>query len=161
MTSITWKRSARCAGNGSCVEAASAAFSKSSASYIEGNCVEASGAEFRSASNMNGSCAEAGHGDGVIWVRDSKDAAGDFPHLHYPASEWDGGRAVEFTLVSRDLVPPRLLAVAVVRGLDAWQPWYRVTRDGEDTALWFTEAERDAWDAGVKAGEFELATAAA
>jgi hypothetical protein len=145
------------------VEAAGAVFTKATASFNEANCTEAGGAVFRKASdsNLNGSCAEAGREDGVIFLRDSKDAGENFPHLHYPVSEWDGGRTVVFIPVSGRMVPDRIRHAACERGHGNQMPWYMVRRPGEDTVLWFDGGERDAWEAGVADGEFELAHAAA
>jgi Domain of unknown function (DUF397) len=172
-----------CAGNGSCVEAASTSFASSSASGANGSCVEAGSALFAASSASNsGHCVEAAaaefasaaasgqstncvetgaHADGVIFLRDSKDAeGGDFPHLHYTPEEWDGGRGVTFVPVLRADVPARLKAAALLRGHEP-QDWHSVTRPGETAVLYFDQAEVDAWRQGVENSEFRLTAAGA
>ena len=67
-----WRKSSRCASN-ECVEAAS--WRKSSRSEAS-DCVEASSWRKSTASAGAGDCVEAGHGGGVVGVRDSRDPDG-------------------------------------------------------------------------------------
>jgi hypothetical protein len=138
---MEWKKSSRCAGNGACVQAATGpAYSRARASSGANGCVEATPET-----------------SGIVLLRDSKDAAGeDFPHLHFPAAEWDGGRAVKFRDVPLHFVPLRLRETATEHGHNPHDTWYAVSRDGEETGtmLYFDSVERDAWLAGVTAGEF-------
>jgi hypothetical protein len=99
----------------------------------------------------------------MVHVRDSKDPAG--VRLDYPDGAWDDGNVVVFLPVSRSVVAcsdngKRALQVAADRGHDPQAHWYMVCPTGRlGAALWFDQAEADAWRAGVTGGEFALVTA--
>jgi hypothetical protein len=59
---------------------------KSSFSFSNGNCVEVAGWRKAVRSADTGNCVEAGHGPGVVAVRDSKDPAG--PVLVFSPAQW-------------------------------------------------------------------------
>lgn len=128
-----WRRSGFCSA-ASCLEVR---FSKSAHSNPTGNSVEAAFSTDRTHAVL----------------RDSKDHT---KTIEYPIGEWEGGRAVAFTPVDRQLVPAALLAIqeSGVQGSgNREQQWYTVTRD--HTTLYFDQAEMDAWTRGVEDGQFE------
>jgi hypothetical protein len=112
-----------------------------------------------------------------VFLRDSKDATGeDFPHLHFPLAEWDGGRGVVFSEIPAASVPPYIVKARnakIRQDLLSMSPadwahrvsqrgsWYAVTRDDELTVLYFDQPEVDAWLAGVAASEFAFEEVAA
>lgn len=59
---------------------------KSSFSFSNGNCVGVAGWRKAVRSADMGNCVEAGHGPGVVAVRDSKDPAG--PVLAFSPAQW-------------------------------------------------------------------------
>lgn len=153
-----WAKASRSFANGDCVEWASPA-----ASGPQGNCVQRTA---RTRCN-NSACVElcvcGTENCGLVHVRDSKDPDGVI--LDYPEGTWAGGAAVVFLPVSRSVVAcsengKRALQVAADRGHDPDAHWYMVTPGlGLDQALWFDQAEVDAWRAGVTDGEFALTSA--
>jgi hypothetical protein len=62
------------------------AWRKASFSFSNGNCIEVAAWRKAEASMSNGQCVEAGHGPGVVAVRDSKDPAG--PVLAFSPAQW-------------------------------------------------------------------------
>lgn len=62
---------------------------KATSSINNGACLEAASWRKASQSNSQGACVEAGHGTGVVGVRDTKQAGSpDRTVLEFPASAW-------------------------------------------------------------------------
>lgn len=147
-----WATASASQNNGGCVQAT---WAKSSHTNPNA-CVEAMW-EKSSASYANGDSVEVRYGQcQLVHVRDSKDPDGII--IDYPRDDWDSGRVITFEPVSKSIVPGFLIrardAKVSAAGQAARDHWYQVTRDGR--ALWFDQAEVDAWKAGVAGGEFVL-----
>jgi hypothetical protein len=161
-----WATASLSFSNGNCAQVAcahGAQFTTAGMSAASGDCAEAGcteGEQFRSAgaSYQDGNCPEV---SGKVLLRDSKGQK--LPegeryraiHLHYSPQQWDGGRGVQFTPVNQRKVDDEVRAVRESRNGDPGAQWYMVS-DGTD-ALFFDQAEVDAFLDGVKNGEFELA----
>jgi hypothetical protein len=137
--------------SGECVEALpdGTSFTRATASYANGNCVVAghAGGEFTRAagSNLNGNCVEAQGGPTVL-VRDSKDPDG--PHLHFTPEEWE-------VMLAVTQQGERVFTEVNLRAKEG-QRTFALTADGDDDVLYFTLAEVEAWEDGVRNGEFDL-----
>ena len=149
---------ASASGNsGNCVEAAGAFKNASNAAV---NCVEAhvagDPAKAAASDEVNG-CVEVIFSSGDYIVRDSKTP--DAGHIHFPRGEWDGGRVVKFTPVSRDVALSKnaaaVTALEAKRENGAIGGWYTVEVEWDELVLVFDGAEKDAWDEGVVNSEFE------
>jgi hypothetical protein len=81
-----WRKSTYSAANGNCVEVATSPWRKSSHSAYNGDCAEVAAWRKSSRSANNGACVEAGYGDAVVGVRDTK--LKDSPVLVFPAAAW-------------------------------------------------------------------------
>jgi hypothetical protein len=110
--------------------------------------------EWRTASDCNGasSCVEVASVDGCILVRDSKLAPAS-PVLRVKVPSWWSFLAAVKT--GQTLTYGGVLWVADVDG--GWLVWLR---DEPDLTLSFDRAEVAAFVAGVRAGEFEVASLA-
>ena len=72
MSSIRWRKSSHCTPSLDC---------------DAGNCVEAASWRKSTRSGHNGNCVEAGHGPGVVGVRDSQ-LKGGSPVLEFTPAAW-------------------------------------------------------------------------
>lgn len=152
-----WQASSHC-GNNDCVE-----WLKSGKSFANGDCVQRT-VRCKSSHTNPDACVElcvCGTADcGMVHVRDSKDPEG--VRVDYAEATWDDGRAVVFLPVSAAVARAsdngkRALQVAADRGHDPQAHWYMVCPTGRlGAALWFDQAEVDAWQAGLRDGEFKL-----
>lgn len=81
-----WRKSSRSNSQGTCVECAT--FRKASLSFSNGNCIEA-GSYRKSSHSSTGGCVDAGHGDGRIGVRDTKQENIGYPDvLEFTPAQW-------------------------------------------------------------------------
>jgi hypothetical protein len=99
-----WRKSSFSFANSNCVEVGmDIRWGKSSFSFATGDCVEVGVWQKSSGSgNHNGGCVEvAGHQNGDVFVRDTKDN-GTGPVLRFTSGEWDafiqGAKDGEFDL---------------------------------------------------------------
>jgi Domain of unknown function (DUF397) len=114
-------------------------------------------------SNPSGNCLEFEWQDGVAYLRDSKEQdAADRVVLSYDEGQWQGGEGVKFTPFAAGIsgvIPAmrrlHLMQAAISRDADITGSWYCVEKDG--AALYFTQAEKDAFEKAVAAGETSLA----
>jgi hypothetical protein len=137
--------------SGECVEAipAGAGWQRALASLSNGDCVEAShaGGVFTraTASAYNGACVETQGGPTVL-VRDSKDPDG--PHLHFTPDEWQ-------VMLAVTQQGERVFTEVNLQAKEG-QRTFTLTADGDDDVLYFTLAEVEAWEDGVRNNEFDL-----
>jgi hypothetical protein len=110
--------------------------------------------EWRKASACNGasSCVEVASVDGSVLVRDAK-LGGTSPILHVPVPAWWSFLAAVKTGQTHTFG-----GVLWVADVDAgWLVWLR---DEPDVTLWFGRSEVAAFVAGVRDGQFEVASLA-
>lgn len=152
-----WKMSSATGIGATCVAAvpAGTSWQKAHQSYTSKHCVEAhaGGTEFKTAeaSTYAGNCMEVSDGPTVL-VRDSKDPDG--PHLHFSPAEWE--HMLTLTRAGIRVFRPRL---TLRRKEGHWLLW-TLRVPGDPDILWYTRAEVEAWEDGVRNGEFDLMTAA-
>jgi hypothetical protein len=163
--------------NSACVEAAWQDFSNPSGNCVQvqwttpcwdGSCLEVA-FEHACADNTcvdvayesspateSGASVEVVKSDPCPWVhvRDSKDAENS-PVLVWPREAWKGGSVVDFIRIDPAEVRPQSLR----DGRDPEADWYvvlGVTEEGDDAALYFDQAEVDAFDEGRETDFFSL-----
>jgi hypothetical protein len=122
----TWQKSSFCNGASSCVELAWVTSSRCN----------------------NGSCVQVACCEGEVWVRDSK-LGEDSPVLRFTVGSWWSYIAAVKTRQLGTYGGPVLLTRSAG---EPWRMWHE--RDWF-TALEFTDAEVDAFVAGINGGEFD------
>jgi hypothetical protein len=134
-------------------------YARSARSFANGDCAQAHYVS-ADASHANNNCGAAHPADGEWHFADTKldELAGHGTHyLVFSACAWDGGAAVTFTWCEAGSVPLPVRQLRASRHPGTCEDWYAVRGTdghGRPQALHFTRAERDAWLAGVAAGEF-------